>query len=53
MNANTANRIHRAGLALALLALWLVWMTTLPEPVLWGLFLAGLVVYVLPAEVTP
>lgn len=44
----TRVRIHRAGLGAALLALWLTWTTNTPDVVLWALFLAGLVAYVLP-----
>lgn len=37
---------NRFGLALALIALWCVWTTNLPEVALWGVFLVGLVTWV-------
>lgn len=49
----TRVRLHRAGLGAVLLALWLVWTTTLPDLALWVLFLAGLAVYVIPWEAQP
>lgn len=45
-----AKRIHRAGIAAALLALWLFWTTETPTWLLWVLFLAGLLLFVLPSE---
>lgn len=53
MRLKPSTRVHRGGLGAMLLALWLVWMTNIPPLALWALFLAGLLVYILPAEVGP
>lgn len=44
-----AKRIHRAGIAAALLALWLFWTAETPPDLLWLVFVVGLVIYVLPS----